>query len=163
MDQRIRSFGEMLSQTAISRDWVKVHQLLAPWLRARSSASDVQEFFESDYANTLRANDIQDLHFPEIAQIDGNSSSLSSLREAPSWQPRGRPIPEEVNEANFRQWMNIQLKCSESQAEELDLDFLTDIWLVVVELEEGLRVGYWSHNPYEGSLPYSGARWRSPF
>jgi len=150
MDQRIRSFGETLAQTAITRDWSRVHQLLAPWLRARFSVSDVQEFFESDYANTLKGNDIQELHFPEVAQIDGNSSSLSDLRKAPSWQPRGRPISEDVNEANFRQWMNIQLQCSESQAETLELDFLTDIWLVVVELEEGLRVGYWSHNPYEG-------------
>ena len=115
-----------------------MHQLLAPWLRTRFTVSDAQAFFEADYANTLKANDIQDLHYPAAARIDGNSSSLPDLRKAPSWQPRGRPIPEEVNEANFRQWMNIQLQCSESQAEELELDFLTDIWLVVVELDEGL-------------------------
>lgn len=111
--------------------------------------SDVQAFFESDYANTLKANDIQALKYPEAVQIDGNSSPLADLRKAKSWQPRGRPIPDEVNDANFRQWMNIQLKCSEAQAEELELDFLSEIWLVVVELDEGLRVGYWSHNAYE--------------
>ena len=149
MEQRIQSFGEMLAQTIIARDWAKVQQFLAPWLRARLSVSDVQRFFESDYASTLKGNDIQDLHFPEAAQVDGNSSSLAELRTAPSWQARGRPIPAEVNEGNFRQWMSIQLQCSEAQAEELELDFLSEVWLVVVELEEGLRVGYWAHNPYE--------------
>jgi hypothetical protein len=35
-----------------------------------------------------------------------------------------------------------------SNPEQLNFDNFTDVWLIVVELDEGLRVGYWSHDAY---------------
>jgi amino acid transporter len=64
---------------------------------------------------------------------------------------RSAPIPAEVTEQNFRQWMNIQLQCSEEQQRELD--FLTDVWLVVVELDEGLRWVTGRTTPTESQCP----------
>lgn len=149
MDQRMRTFGEQLGSRALAQDWAGVQQLLAPWLRERYSVEAVQQFFEDDYASVLVGCEIEELHYPAQVRVDGNTSTLEELRQVPSWLPRGRPIPQEVTADNFRQWMNLQLECSEEQAEELELDFLSDTWLIVVELEEGLRVGYWAHDPYE--------------
>ena len=149
MDPRTHAFGEQLAGRALAQDWAGVQQLLAPWLRTRHDVDAVQQFFEADYASTLAASEIEELHYPAHARIAGNAATLAELREVPSWLPRGRPIPDEVTADNFRQWMNIQLECSEEQAAELELDFLSDSWLIVVELEEGLRVGYWAHDPYE--------------
>lgn len=143
----LRSFGESLARWAIERDWERVRELLAPWLRARFGASDVQAFFERDYARTLSLRGVRGLHHPQLAEVSDNSVTLAYLRTPPSWKPSGRAIPVEVNDANFRRWMKIQLQCSDSQADELRLDYLSDVWLIVVELEEGLRVGYWCHDP----------------
>lgn len=80
--------------------------------------------------------------------VSGNTSTLASLREKPSFKPQPRPIPAEVTEQNFRYWMTIQLQCSDEQQEELELDFLTDFWLIVVEVDGQMKIGYWSHDPY---------------
>lgn len=149
MDSQTRTFGETLAKTILDQDWSGVHELLAPWLQSRYTIDDVQEFFESDYLSILAGSDIDELHHPETYYVGGNSSDLASLREPPSWKPVGRAIPDEVSDENFRQWMNVQLQCSEDQQAELDLDYLSDLWLVVVEHENELRVGYWAHDPYE--------------
>lgn len=89
------------------------------------------------------------MHFPQGTYVSGNDSSLAELRETSSVMPRPRPIPAEVTPDNFRWWMKLQLLCSEEQVDLLGFDYFTEIWLVVVAAENGLRVGYWSHDPYE--------------
>jgi hypothetical protein len=153
MDARVRAFGEALATTAIARDWTGVHGLLAPWLHGRFEPGAVRAFFEDDYRATLKECGVAEMLYPMEPYVSGNSSTLAELREVPSFLPGPRPIPAEVTEANFRQWMKVQLLCSGEQADQLDVDYLTEIWLVVVELDGELRVGYWSHDPYECERP----------
>lgn len=75
-------------------------------------------------------------------------AQLPSLREKPSWKPESRPIPADVTEGNFRQWMTIQLQTSDEDQQALGLDYLTELWLIVVETGQGLRVGYWNHDAH---------------
>ena len=146
MHETIQQVGMILGQKALDRDWEGVRGLLAPWLGL--SSDQVREFFESDYRETLKANEVEGTHYPEVPYVSGNSSDLASLREKKDWMPAARPIAAEVTPENFRQWMNLQLQCSEEQADELGFDYFTELWLIVCETPEGLRVGYWSHSGY---------------
>lgn len=143
MRDDVRAFGEKLAQTALDRNWTGVRELLAPWLP--ESPDDLQKKLEDEYRCTLQG----ELHYPSVPYVSGNRSTLEDLRE-PKDGGRCRPIPAEVTPDNFRQWMTIQLQCSEEQADELEVDFLAELWLIVVELPEGLRVGYWATTAYEG-------------
>ena len=149
MDALISDFGQRLAAAAIERKWSAVHAMLAPWLQASMSVDGVRKFFEDDYQRLLEQNGIKEHHYPKVPYVSGNETSLEFLRKKPSWLPRPRPIPHEITPENFRWWMQIQLQCDEEQANRLDCDYLTDIWLIVVEFGSELRVGYWSHDPYE--------------
>ena len=146
MEPLIKEFGHTLAGKALERDWEGVRLLLAPWLTL--TTEEVQEFFESDYRETLKSSGVEEMHWPEVPYVSGNSSDLASLREKKDWMQAARPIAPEVTEANFRQWMTIQLQCSEEQTDELDFDYFTELWLIVCQTPEGLRVGYWSHSAY---------------
>lgn len=146
MDDAVRQFGETVAQKALERDWEGVRSLLAPWMGL--SSEEVREFFESDYRQTLEANEVEGTHYPEVPYLSGNSSDLAFLREKKDWMPAPRPIAPEVTPENFRQWMNIQLQCSEEQMDELGFDYFSELWLIVCETPDGLRVAYWSHSGY---------------
>jgi len=147
MTDELRAFGERLAQAALDRNWAGVCDLLAPWLQ--QSPEEVQKKLEDEYRSILQSNAIEEMHYPSVPYVSGNQSTLEFLRE-PKEGGRCRPIPAEVTPENFRQWMKIQLQCSEEQAEELEVDFLAELWLIVVELPAGLRVGYWATTAYEG-------------
>lgn len=152
MDDAIRSFGETLGKRALARDWSGARELLAPWLRASTSAEDIRTFFEDEYGRTLRANGIEELHHPEYPEpsVDGNAFTNATTLRAPLSFAGGkvRPVPTEVTDDNLRYWMKLQLQCSDAQLATLGFDAFCEVWLAVVQTEEGLRVGYWSHGAY---------------
>jgi len=59
-----------------------------------------------------------------------------------------RPVPAELTDENFRYWLMMRLPCSETQMADLDFDFFAEVWMAVVQTDEGLRVGYWSQDAY---------------
>lgn len=145
MEDSVQQFGTTLAKKVLGRDWEGVRSLLAPWLGL--STDEVREFFESAYREKLKANDVQGSHYPEeVPYVSGSSSDLAFLREKKDWMQSSRPIAAEVTPENFRQWMNFQLQCSEEQIEELGFGCFTELWLLVCETPDGLRVGYWSHS-----------------
>ena len=152
MDDDVRSFGTELGRHALARNWPGVHELLAPWLRANHTANTVQAFFEDEYRAVLDANGHGDMHYPEYPepQLDGNGfTKATQLREPISFAGgKVRPVAAEVTDANMRYWLKLQLLCSDAQLEKLDFDSFCEIWMAVVETDEGLRVGYWSHGAY---------------
>ncbi len=152
MDDDVRAFGEDLGRKALARDWAGVHALLAPWLRATTTPDDIRAFFENAYRETLTANGIEELHYPEYPEpsLDGNSfMNATELRKPISWAGgRVRAVPPEVTDGNVRYWMSLKLQCSDEQMESLDFDHFCEAWLSVVDTPEGLRVGYWSQGAY---------------
>jgi len=154
MDDPVGNFSTTLGQAALARDWAAVHRCLAPWLRAKLTVAAVQAFFEDEYRTNLKANGIEDLHYPEYPEpgVGGNGfTNATELRKPLSWLPAGkntRNVPPEVTDANMRYWAMVQLQCSDDQMAKLGFDHFAEIWLAVVETEEGLRVGYWSHGAY---------------
>jgi hypothetical protein len=42
----------------------------------------------------------------------------------------------------------VQLQSSDEQMAKLGFDYLTEVWMALVEIPEGLRVGYWSQGGY---------------
>jgi len=152
MDDDIRRFGTELGHYALSRNWPGVHQMLAPWLQSTLTTDDVRCFFEGAYREILQANGIQDLHYPEYPEpeVGGNAfTNATELRKPISFlQDKVRPVPNELNDENFRYWLKLELLCSDEQMEVLGCDYLGEIWMAVVAIPEGLRVGYWSQGAY---------------
>lgn len=152
MDDDVRKFGMEFGRAALARSWDRVHGMLAPWLRSEQSVAAVQAFFEDAYRETLQANDIEELCYPEHQEprVDGNRhTNATKLREPISFAGgKVRTVASEVTDQNMRYWMSLQLQCSDAQAETMDFDTFCEIWLAVVETPEGLRVGYWSQGAY---------------
>jgi hypothetical protein len=152
MQDSIREFGTDLGHKALARDWAGVHGLLAPWLQRSTDVDGVRRFFEDQYRLTLQDSGIEAMHYPENPdpEVDGNDfTNATSLREPMSFKPGYvRPIAPEVTDENFRYWMVMRLQCSDEQMRQLDFDQFAEVWMAVVETGEGLRVGYWNHDPY---------------
>jgi hypothetical protein len=152
MDDDIQSFGETLGRSVLAREWAAVHELLAPWLRATTSADEVRAFFENEYRSTLEANGVQELHYPEYPEpsVDGNTfMNATGLREPIEFQGgKLRAVAAEVTDHNMRYWMKLQLHCSDDQMAKFNFDTFCEVWIAVVTTAEGLRVGYWSQGAY---------------
>jgi hypothetical protein len=152
MDEKINDFGIELGCRVLTQNWQGVHEMLASWLRQAQTVESVREFFESEYRATLDANGIEGMHYPEYPepQIGGNSfTTAASLREPISFQGgKVRPVAPEVTDENIRYWMKLELQCSDEQMEQLGFDQFAEVWMAVVETDEGMRVGYWSHGAY---------------
>jgi hypothetical protein len=154
MDPHVRAFGEAFANAALARDWPGVRAMLAPWLQRSLSPDHVRAFFEDDYAATLAESGIAEPHFPEVPYVSGNSCTLADLLTPSFGAPP--PIPSEVTAENFRQWMKVQLQCFDEQAASLDFDYFTEVWLIVVAHQEGLKIGYWVHDPNAYIPPAAG-------
>ncbi|MBI3552071.1 MAG: hypothetical protein HY077_06100 [Elusimicrobia bacterium] len=149
MNPDVQKFGNDLANAAIAKDWDAVHKMLAPWVQAKIAVEGVKKFFEDEYLDILRGVDVHEIHYPKIPYVTGNDMSpLKDLKEKTSFMKEPRPIAAEVTEANFRQWMNVQLQCDDGQQDELEIDFLAEVWLIVVQTDQGFKVGYWSHDAY---------------
>ena len=152
MEENVRSFGEELGRRVLARDWQAVHQMLAPWMQQSLTTDDVRAFFEDEYRRTLDENGVEGMHYPEYPDpgVDGNNfMNATALREPISFQGnKVRALAPEVTDENIRYWLELQLLCSDDQMERLGFDFFSETWMAVVEIRDGLRVGYWSQGAY---------------
>ena len=100
----------------------------------------------------LKENGIADMYYPEYPdpEVGGNDfTNATELRKPISFLGgKVRPIPPELTDENFRYWLMVQLQCSDEQMAKLGFDYLTEVWMALVEIPEGLRVGYWSQGGY---------------
>ena len=149
MDEDIREFGMGIGNKALERDWARVYELVAPWLQKEITVDGVREFFEDEYRKTLDANEIEETPYPEYPEpeLDGNAfMNATELRKPISWEgDRVRNIAVEVTDDIVRYWLKIGLMSSDEQMDKLGFDCFAEVWVLVVETEDGLRVGYWSH------------------
>ncbi len=152
MDEEVRAFGMDLGLKALAQDWSGVYDQLAPWLQQQFTVDDVRAFFEDEYRSILASVGIDALQYPEYPEpeLGGNGfTKATQLREPISWEGgKIRAIAPEVTDENVRWWLSMQLTCSDEQMEELGFDYFCEVWMAVVNTDDGLKVGYWSQGAY---------------
>ena len=116
------------------------------------TADSVRQFLENEYRAVLEANGVHELQYPDYPEpsLDGNNFvNATKLREPIEFLGgKVRQVAEEITDANMRYWMKLQLQCSDEQMAKLNFDTFCEVWVAVVQTEEGLRVGYWSQGAY---------------
>jgi hypothetical protein len=99
--------------------------LLAPWLHKTFPPAKLKKFVLDAMIEGA----------PEAGGVDVHrgSAHLQDLRKI-------RTIPEDIKLENFRGWVCLQFVPGPD--EETDFDFCYQLWVIVVELAEGMKVGY---------------------
>jgi hypothetical protein len=152
MDDDVREFGMDLGRKVLARDWPAVHEKLAPWLQRSFDVAAVRTFFEDEYKAAVADSGKEGEHHPEYPEpeVGGNNFMTATELRKPIEFAGGkvRPVAPEVTDEMVRYWMKLQLLCSDDQMEQLGFDFFAEVWMLVVDTPEGLRVGYWSQGAY---------------
>lgn len=133
------------ANAVIVQDYDAAHQMLAPWLQPVVSPARLREFVETELREVAEAAELDEMTYPSQFEIDGNSSTVDELRDLRSYRTSRRSndeIPPEVTRENFRQWLRITFMPSEAEQLELDVDAWLDFWLILVETDGALRIGY---------------------
>lgn len=139
-DQSVIEFLETFAQKIIHRDFISAYHDLAPWLQADSSPETLEAEIDTEIRATLEACGESEACQPQEFATGWNSSTLDFLKEPRSYAPN-RLINDQVTNENFKHWVYIQFQPSQDQSWEVDAFF--DMWLMIVELETGLAVGYY--------------------
>lgn len=129
MDDALRELGGAFARAVIDEDFDRAHGLLARWLQPEYPPERLRAWVDESR---------EELPYPGAFEVDGNSSTLADLRKPHEVDLPTQPIPEEVTEENFRKWMCIQFQPEDDD----EFDACFDMWLVAVEHEGELRIGY---------------------
>jgi diguanylate cyclase (GGDEF)-like protein len=138
MDDDVRELAASFAEAIGSEDFARAHELLAPWLRARLSSEALQTLVEKELHDAAEGLDLDGIEYPTDYEIGSNASTLAQLRAPRRWTGP-RDIPPEVTDANFRQWLMIEWQPAPGGARP---DYWFRWWLIVVELEGELAIGY---------------------
>lgn len=136
-----KDFAQAFAVNIIELDFVAAHRMLAPWLMNSITPEQLRRLIHKEVQEVAEANEIEGEYHPGSYEIDSNICTLQDLKETPSYRD-ARQIAEQVNEENYRQWMVIQFQPTQQEQEELDIDAWLDWWMIVVEVEGELRMGY---------------------
>jgi len=123
---------DALGARLVARDFEGVHALLAPWLQSATSPAELRDAIDAAGEGLA--------HPPRSWTADEGLVGLEDLRKPDPYGPPSRPLPAEITPGNFRGWLSIQLAPEAAVHEEQNVCF--DVWLVAVEHEGSLRVGY---------------------
>jgi hypothetical protein len=129
MDDAQREFGGRFARAVIDEDFEAARALLAPWLQPEYSAERLGAWVDESR---------EELPYPGAFELDSNISTLADLREPHDVDLPTQPIPDEVDDDNFRKWMCIQFQPEDDD----EFDACFDMWLVAVEQDGELRIGY---------------------
>jgi hypothetical protein len=140
MKEAYKEFAERFAQTIVDEDFDAAHKFFAPWLQAAMPAAEFRAVLENRLREMNEIWEIEELIFPDRFAIDGNSSDLAGLREASDWRAP-RKISDAVTNENFRQWLVIQFMPDETDAR-VEFDAWFDFWLILVETDGALRIGF---------------------
>jgi hypothetical protein len=161
MEVKYKQFADRFAQAVVARDYDKAHAMLADWLQPTVSAAKLQEMIEKEIREVCEANEIEEAVYPTDWEVDGNNSTLESLREERSYisvrnsgwlgeqkanySAQGdmvKPIAEEFTAGLFRKWLCIQFMPDEDAQDELGIDAFLDFWMAVAEVNGEYQVGY---------------------
>jgi len=130
MEKAVEEMAGQFAQRIIRREYDSARDLLAPWLRDTVSAAQLEAMVGEAH---------KDLPPPGDFELDSNSCGLEDL-EVDEFSPPTRPLPAEITEQNFRQWMVIQFKPDPASDSPYNASF--DLWMAVVELGGAAKIGY---------------------
>jgi hypothetical protein len=143
MDKHFLDFADAFAAAVIDQNYESAHGFLAPWLRDKITPADLSKFVENELKEIAEVWEFEQIYYPRAYNIDGNSSDLETLKEKRSYITSRRSndaVPEEINNDNFRKWLVIQFMPEEE--EELDLDAYFDWWLLLADVNNELKIGY---------------------
>ena len=140
MKEEYRDFAARFARAVIDGNFTAAHALFAPWLQREIPPATLRGAIEAKLRELNEEWDVGELIYPADFSVSGNSSTLHALKEERGWRTP-RPIAGEVTDENFRQWMFIQLLPDEDD-ERIEFDAWFDFWFILVETEDGLRIGY---------------------
>ena len=123
-DQRIDALATAFGQAIVDKNFTGAHRLLAPWLRRAMPTTKLREFVTTELIEGVQPVDFA---------TGGNSSELDALRSEYA-------IAKQVTPGNFKQWMSIEFTPDPDGGS--DLDFCLRLWIVVVELQGEMKIGY---------------------
>jgi hypothetical protein len=161
MDEGYKQFASAFATAVCAKNYQAAHQMLAPWLQQTLSQAKLQEMIEKEIREVCDAAEVAEMAYPDTWEIDGNSSTLESLRDPHSFistrnsgwlngEGQGyssagdlvKPIADEVTTENFRKWMCIQFMPNEEARGDLDIDAFVDFWMALVEVGGQFKIGY---------------------
>jgi hypothetical protein len=161
MEVDYKQFADKFAQAVIARDYNQAHTMLADWLQPTVSATTLQEMIEKEICEVCEANEIEESVYPDDWRVDGNSSTLESLKDERSYisarnsgwlgeqkinfSTHGdivKPIAEEFTCEQFRKWLCIQFMPNPDAQGELGIDAFLDFWMAVAEVNGEYRIGY---------------------
>jgi hypothetical protein len=140
MKEEYKEFAQKFAQTMVDEDFKAAHAFFAPWLQKEISPENFRAQIEKWLREINEVWCIEELIFPDAFDIDGNSSTLSSLKEKESWR-EPRKFSDEVTEENFRRWMVIEFLPGAAD-ERIELDGWFDFWFALIETGGELRIGF---------------------
>lgn len=141
MREAYKEYAQTFATRIIESDFVAAHKMLAPWLMQTVTPQQLQALIQKEVQEVAEANELEGELHPSSCEIDFNSSTLKDLK-APISYREARPIPEEINEENYRQWMVIQFQPSKQEQDDLGIDAWLDWWMILVELDGEHRIGF---------------------
>jgi hypothetical protein len=134
------NFASRFAKTIVAGDFTTAHQYLAPWLQAEMSSAELKAAIEERLLDMNGYWELEELIYPAEFSVDGNGSTIESLKETMSWR-EPRRFSDELTRENFRQWMVIQFMPDEND-ERIEFDAWFDLWFVVAEVDEELKIGF---------------------
>jgi hypothetical protein len=161
MEDAYKQFAAEFAAAVCAKDYQAAQGMLAPWLQQTIAPAKLQEMIEREIREVCEAAELEEPAYPEAWDIDGNSSTLESLRDPSSFistrnsgwlhgEGQGysgagdivKPIAADVTAENFRQWLCIQFMPNEDAQGDLDIDAFVDFWMALVEVNGQYKIGY---------------------
>jgi len=139
MDEPCKTLCDAFARSLVERDFRAAHALLAPWLRPATSPAEIERALDAQLEGLA--------HPPRSWSVDEGIVGLDDLRTPDPYGPPSAPLPDAITAQNFRGWLSIQLAPEPNVHEEQNV--CCDVWLVAVECEGSLLVGYFE--PWEAS------------
>ena len=137
MNTDTKSLCEAFARSIVERDFDGVYALLAPWLRATTSPSEIQRVLDAQNEGLA--------HPPHSWTTGEGLADLEELRTPDPYGPPSVALPDEITPAKFRGWLYVQFAPEPSVHDEQNVCY--DVWLVAVEHDGSLQVGYFE--PWE--------------
>lgn len=134
-----RELAGRFGDAIVEQDYEAAWALFAPWLREAVSAYDLEDLVQAKIDEVAEIIGVSRSAHPGAYVTAEGEESLEDLRAARPLEPPRR-IPAEVTLGNFRNWLRVRFTPGGAPGVEIDAWF--DAWLLVVEAEDELRVGY---------------------